>query len=75
MTSLAGICALAALVLRGESMKALRKGFAIQSAALVVLAVPVALSGMWICVGWSILAIAFAARVAACQKKTDHNPC
>lgn len=35
-------------------------GYRIQAAALVVLAVPVALSGVWVLLGWAVLALAFA---------------
>ena len=35
-------------------------GYRIQAAALVVVAVPVALSGVWVIVGWAALALAYA---------------
>ncbi len=38
----------------------LATSFLIQAAALVALTVPVSLSGIWIAVGWGVLAIAFA---------------
>ncbi len=42
------------------TLKPLAMGFAAQSAALIVVAVPVAFSGLWITVAWGILAVAFA---------------
>ena len=63
----AGVLALAtttgllAAVLRGRgaALRPLAIGFAVQAAALVAVAVPVALSGLWIAAAWAALAVAF----------------
>ena len=61
----AGITAVLSLLLSRASAKSLAMehlsiGFAVQAAALLALAVPVALSGIWIAAGWGIMALAFA---------------
>jgi uncharacterized membrane protein len=50
---------------RNGAVHALSVGYRIQAAALVVVSVPVALSGMWITVAWGALALAFALLGAA----------
>jgi uncharacterized membrane protein len=44
---------------------ALATGYRIQAAALLVVAIPVTLSGVWITVAWAVLALAFATAGAA----------
>jgi uncharacterized membrane protein len=63
---LAGVCAaLGAVLSRNRSanypVHNLAVGFRVQAAALVVAAVPVALSGVWIVFGWAVLSLTFAA--------------
>ena len=62
---LAGVCAALGFVLgrgraAGTPLRNLSLGYRVQAAALVVVAVPVALSGVWIVAGWAALALAFA---------------
>jgi uncharacterized membrane protein len=45
----------------GTPLHNLSLGYRVQAAALVVVAVPVALSGVWIIAGWAALSLAFAA--------------
>lgn len=45
---------------RNDARHHLGVGYRIQAAALLVVAVPVALSGIWIIIGWGILSLAFA---------------
>ena len=45
---------------RREAVEVLSFGFRVQAAGLLVLAVPVALSGVWVIYGWAVLALAFA---------------
>src|SRR5207247_2105949 len=58
---IAGFSTLLTIALRADALRLLRRGFGIQAAGLVLLAVPVALSGVWISVGWAAMAVAFAA--------------
>lgn len=45
---------------RSRPVRILGVGFAVQAAALLVVAVPVAVGGVWIAVGWAGLAVAYA---------------
>ena len=62
---LAGVAAAAGFVLPGGREHSSRRlydlalGYRVQAAALVVVAVPVALSGIWIIAGWGALALTF----------------
>lgn len=61
--ALAAICVLLAGALRQRRemlLRSLADGFSIQGIALVVLWVPVTLTGSWICLAWGILSLAFA---------------
>jgi uncharacterized membrane protein len=61
---LGAVCGVVGFLLkrhRGRpAVYALSFGFRIQAAGLLVLAVPVALSGVWVMFGWAILSLAFA---------------
>ena len=62
---LAGICAALGFVVgrgraAGTPLYNLSLGYRAQAAALVVVAVPVALSGVWIVIAWAALSLAFA---------------
>lgn len=63
---IAAACAAAGMLLRRVrgregSLAMLAVGYGIQAAGLLIVAVPVALSGTWIVIGWAVLAAAFAA--------------
>jgi uncharacterized membrane protein len=61
--SLSAVCGLAGMLLadkRRQYCRPLAVGFIVQSAALAVLAVPVAFSGPTVSTGWAMLALAFA---------------
>jgi uncharacterized membrane protein len=57
---LGAACLAIGLALPKGSTAGLRIGYRIQAAALLVVAIPVALSGVWITFAWATLAIAFA---------------
>jgi uncharacterized membrane protein len=61
-SGITGILALALSRKKGEvaTLDYLAASFGIQSAALLAVVIPVALSGIWIAAGWGVLAIAFA---------------
>jgi hypothetical protein len=48
-----------ALPAANRLVRALRDGYRVQGMALLMLFVPVAFSGLWICMAWGILALAF----------------
>ena len=62
--ALSGTCAGLGMLVRHPAHEARRNlsiGYRIQAAALLVVAVPAALAGVWIVIGWAVLALAFAA--------------
>jgi len=71
---IAAACAACGFALtRSETFRPLAIGFRIQSAALLVVAVPVALAGPWISIGWGGLALAFAALGAAMDLRVSRH--
>src|SRR5207247_8022369 len=74
---LSGACAALGFLLTNDRRDArhnLGIGFRIQAAALLVVAVPVALAGIWIIVAWSVLAVAFAMLGSALKLPIARRP-
>jgi uncharacterized membrane protein len=55
----AAVCAALSAGIRRAAWP-LAMGYAVQSAALLIVALPVALSGLWLVIGWAVLGIALA---------------
>jgi uncharacterized membrane protein len=58
VTSVAAVCAGLSIGVKRVSWP-LAMGYAVQSAILLIVALPVALSGLWLVIGWMALALAF----------------
>ena len=68
---LAGICLASGFVLRSganERVRFLKTGYVVQGLGLLLLFVPVTLTGAWISLGWAILGLAFAVLGARFQQ-------